>query len=40
MSEIELVHPGNEVRTSLKFGKEEARIALTVLEMIHRDLSR
>jgi hypothetical protein len=35
-----LVHPGNEVRTGLRFGKEEARIALTVLETIHRDLSR
>ena len=35
-----LVHPGNELRTELRFGAEEARIALTVLEMIHRDLSR
>jgi len=35
-----LVHSGNELRTGLRFGKEEARIALTVLETIHRDLSR
>jgi hypothetical protein len=35
-----LVHPGYEVRSGLRFAKEEARIALTVLETIHRDLSR
>jgi hypothetical protein len=34
-----LVHPGNELRSQLKFGSEESRIALTVLQMIHRDLS-
>jgi hypothetical protein len=35
-----LIHPGNELRTKLKFGAEEARIALTILAMVHRDLSR
>jgi hypothetical protein len=34
-----LVHPGVELRTQLKFGAEEARIALAVLQMIQRDLS-
>jgi hypothetical protein len=34
-----LVHPGNEVRTSLKFDREEARIALEVLNILHRDLA-
>ena len=34
-----LVHPGNEIRSGLKFGKEEATIALEVLHMVHRDLS-
>ena len=34
-----LVHPGNEVRNKLTFGKEEARIAIEVLHMLHRDLS-
>ena len=35
-----LVHPGNEIRTGLIFAEEEARIALTILQAIHRDLSR
>lgn len=34
-----LVHPGNEVRSGLDFGPEEARIAIEVLNMLHRDLS-
>jgi hypothetical protein len=34
-----LVHPGNEVRNRLTFDAEEARIALEVLHIIHRDLS-
>ena len=35
-----LIHPGNEVRTKLTFAEEEAKIAVTVLQAIHRDLSR
>lgn len=35
-----LVHPGAEVRTGLTFGAEEAKIAVTVLQVVHRDLSR
>ena len=35
-----LVHPGNELRTKLRFDVEEARIALEVLNILHRDLSR
>lgn len=34
-----LIHPGNEVRTKLTFGAEEAKIALEVLHIVHRDLS-
>lgn len=34
-----LVHPGNEVRNKLTFGAEEAKIALEVLHIIHRELS-
>ena len=34
-----LVHPGNEIRTGLVFGKEEARIALEILNLVHRELS-
>ncbi|TMC00327.1 MAG: hypothetical protein E6J42_01145 [Chloroflexi bacterium] len=34
-----LVHPGNELRTGLKFGGEEAKIALEVLHILHRDLT-
>lgn len=34
-----LVHPGNEIRQRLEFGKEEARIAIEVLNIAHRDLS-
>jgi hypothetical protein len=33
-----LIHPGNEVRNKLKFGKEEARIACEVLNIVHREL--
>ncbi|MCI0531823.1 MAG: hypothetical protein L0Y74_07750 [candidate division Zixibacteria bacterium] len=35
-----LVHPGNEMRNHLSFGAEEAKIALEVLHIIHRDLSK
>lgn len=34
-----LVHPGNELRRHLTFDEEEAKIALEVFHMIHRDLS-
>jgi len=34
-----LVHPGNEIRTAMDFDREEARIALEVLNILHRDLS-
>jgi hypothetical protein len=34
-----LAHPGNELRTGLTFGAEEARIALEVFHILHRDLS-
>lgn len=34
-----LVHPGNEIRNALKFGQEEAQIALQVLNILHRELS-
>jgi hypothetical protein len=34
-----LIHPGNEVRNQLHFDAEEARIALEVLSIVHRDLS-
>lgn len=34
-----LIHPGNEVRNALGFGREEARIAIEVLHMLHRELS-
>lgn len=35
-----LVHPGNEIRSRLTVEAEEARIAVTVLDMLHRDLSK
>ena len=35
-----LVHPGNEIRKKLKFDSEEARIALEVLHIVWRDLSK
>lgn len=35
-----LVHPGNEIRNKLTFGEEETKIAIEVLHMIHRDLSK
>jgi hypothetical protein len=34
-----LIHPGNELRNQLKFGKEEAQIAMEVLHIVDRDLS-
>ncbi|MHB8122927.1 MAG: hypothetical protein ACYDG4_12315 [Desulfuromonadaceae bacterium] len=34
-----LVHPGNEIRNKLTFNSEEAKIALEVLHIVHRDLS-
>lgn len=33
-----LIHPGNELRSKLVFGEEEARIAVEVLHIVHRDL--
>lgn len=35
-----LVHPGNELRSQLRFGAEEAKIAVEVLNIVHRDLSQ
>lgn len=34
-----LIHPGNEIRQQLTFDAEEAKIALEVLHILHRDLS-
>lgn len=34
-----LIHPGNEIRNDLQFDKEEARIALDVVHIVHRELS-
>ncbi len=34
-----LVHPGNELRNKLRFSAEEAKIAIEVLNIVHRDLS-
>jgi hypothetical protein len=34
-----LVHPGNELRNKLTFDAEEAKIALEVVHILHRDLS-
>ena len=34
-----LVHPGNEIRNKLLVEREEAKIALEVLNMVHRELS-
>lgn len=34
-----LVHPGNEIRNKLAFDSEEAKIALEVLHIVHRDLA-
>ncbi len=34
-----LIHPGNEIQNNLTFGAEEAKIALEVLHIVHRDLS-
>jgi len=35
-----LVHPGNEIRNKLDFGAEEAKIAVELLHILHRDLTR
>lgn len=35
-----LVHPGNELRNQLIFDEEEAKIAIEVLNILHRDLSK
>jgi hypothetical protein len=35
-----LVHPGNEIRNKLDFGAEEARIAVELLHILHRNLTR
>ncbi len=35
-----LVHPGNEIRAKLGFDAEEAKIAIEVLNILHRDLSK
>ncbi len=34
-----LVHPSNEIRKQLSFNTEEAKIAIEVLHILHRDLS-
>lgn len=34
-----LVHPGNELRSKLRFDAEEAKIAVEVLNIVQRDLS-
>jgi len=34
-----LIHPGNEMRSGLEFDEEEAKIAIEVLHILHRDLS-
>lgn len=36
----DLVHPAVEIRSKLKVDLEEARIALEVLNMVHRDLTK
>ena len=36
----DLVHPSVEIRDKLKVAPEEARIAMEVLMMLHRDLSQ
>ena len=35
-----LVHPGNELRNKLRFDAEEAKIAVEVLNIVHRDLAK
>lgn len=35
-----LVHPGNELRNKLRFDAEEAKIAVEILNIVHRDLAR
>jgi hypothetical protein len=34
-----LVHPSNEIRKKLSFNAEEAKIAIEVLHILHRDLT-
>jgi hypothetical protein len=34
-----LIHPGNELRNKLTFDAEEAKIALEIMHIMHRDLS-
>jgi len=34
-----LIHPGNEIRNKITFNAEEAKIALEVLHIVHRDRS-
>ena len=33
-----LIHPGKELREKLRFGQEEAKIAVEVVNILHRDL--
>jgi len=33
-----IIHPGNEIRNKIDFDKEEARIAIEVINILHRDL--
>jgi len=35
-----IIHPGNEIRNKIEFEKEESRIAIEVLNILHRDLSK
>jgi hypothetical protein len=32
-----LIHPGNEIRNKLVFGEEEAKIAIEILNILHRE---
>lgn len=34
-----LVHPSNEIRNQLSFNAEEAKIAVEVVHILHRDLT-
>jgi hypothetical protein len=34
-----LIHPGNELRKKLRYGPEEAKIAVEVVNILHRDLA-
>jgi hypothetical protein len=35
-----LIHPGNELRSKLTVGAEEARIAIEILNLIDRELGK